>query len=394
MRCLPSGATDWTYQTDNAGATPRGLEREVLVAKDGETIRRIGFASPESGKVVVQKEVTPRAAVGRRLPRRVVLERYDLASGDKGTTVEVPYVYQFADLSPSGKSVLVAFAQRGQSYERLDVLSVAPKKHVAAWRPYGGERVPDEGDNALRRPRTFGMSNSPQSVAWAALVDDDHVLTVNTAGKLICWRMPECQAVYVFEEFGEPLALSPGRRYLAGNHFGQFRLFDTRTGKCVGDLQSPQYGSRAVRGVFRSDGRELAAIIDAGPDKMLARWDLKDGQLAEEFPVAAGGDHRFFAVLHVAARRAAGHRVSRRGAPDDRRPVPGGPERKRPSCGNTTSPGTSPSTRRTIAAGTALESRTAATSRCSLPCTTRRAAWCSKRRRVFLSISNCCCSRE
>jgi hypothetical protein len=285
---LPGGASEWSYQADAAGAMPRGVDSEVLVAKDGETIRRVGFAGTASGKIVVQKEVTPRAVAGRRPPRQVVLERYDLVSGDKGNSVEVPYVYQLADISPSGKTVIVAFAQKGNSYERLDILGLNPKKHVVGWRPYAGER---EAAGEEKRPGSFrlwGQPDSPRSVVWAALLDDEHVVTVNTAGKLVLWRLPDCQAVYVFEEFGEPLALSPARRYLAGNHHGDFRLFDALTGKCVGDLQPPQFGSRAVRGVFRDDGKELAAIIDAGPDKMLARWNLKDGQLVDEMPVPPG----------------------------------------------------------------------------------------------------------
>jgi hypothetical protein len=282
---LPESSSPWSYSIDSAGPVPRGIEREVLVAKAGESIRRVGFAGTASGKVVVQKEITPKAVTGRRPPRKVVLERFDLVSGDKGNSVEVPYVYQFADVSPSGKTVIVAFAEKGNNYQRLDVLSLAPKKHIVGWRPYAGERETTEGENRSGRFRLWGQPDSPRSVVWAALLDDDHVVTVNTAGKLVLWRLPDCQAVYVFEEFGEPLALSPGRRYLAGNHQGDFRLFDAIAGKCVGDLQAPEFGSRAVRGVFRHDGQELAAVVDAGPDKMLVRWDLKDGRKITEFAI-------------------------------------------------------------------------------------------------------------
>jgi hypothetical protein len=301
---LPNGFAQWSLQPDAGGTVPKGLEREILIAKEGERVQRMMFAAPQAGKVVVQKEVTSKAGPGRAQGRQIVIERFDTVSGSKGNTVPLPSVYQLADVSPSGNLALVAFAQESGKYDRLDVVGLSPKKHVAGWRPYASEQPKKDEDPHRRHFWQWGWSNDPKLVVWAAMVSDDHVLTINTAGKLVCWKIPECKAVYYFEDFGEPLALSPGRQQLAGGHFGEFRVFDALTGNCLGDLESPALGTKALRGGFRGDGRELAAIIDAGPDKMLVRWNLADGKIASEIPVppATIGYHSPFHFHHNGAR--------------------------------------------------------------------------------------------
>lgn len=289
-QALPSGSTPWSLTPDAVGPTPRGQDRDVLIAKSGESVRRAMFAGPAVGKVVVQKEVTPPAGPGRRPQRQVVIERYDMVSGQRGDSLPVPHVYQLADVSPSGRMAVVAFAPEGNKYDRLDILGFAPKKHIAAWRPYGGEppqQVATAGESRSRFHSLWGLPSDPRSIAWVSLLDDEHLLTLNTTGKLICWKLPECKAVYSFADFGEPMAVSAGRKYIAGGHFGEFRVFEAATGRCVGDLASPLLGSRAIRGAFRPDGKELVAVIDALTDKMLVRWDLTTGKLTQEIPLPA-----------------------------------------------------------------------------------------------------------
>jgi hypothetical protein len=310
---LPNGRVPWSVTPDAAGSPPRGQERELLVAKGGESVRRAMFASPPAGKVVLQKEITPPPGPGRRPQRQVVIERYDLVSGERGQSLEVPHVYQLADVSPSGKFAVVAFAPKANQFDRLDVLGLAPKKHIAGWRPYAGEKEKTPDTAGPRRPASlWNLPDDPRSVAWLSMIDDDHLLTVNTAGKLICWKLPECKAVYAFADFGEPLAVSAGRKYLAGGHFGEFRVFEAATGKCVGDLGPPLLGSRAIRGAFRPDGQELVAIIDAGSDKMLVRWDLATGKLKQEVPAARGRRQQLPALLGLSQWGGAGAGIPRR----------------------------------------------------------------------------------
>ena len=62
---LPNGFVQWSLRPDVGGTPPRGQEREILIAKEGERVQRMIFGAPESGKVVVQKEVTAKAGPGR-----------------------------------------------------------------------------------------------------------------------------------------------------------------------------------------------------------------------------------------------------------------------------------------------------------------------------------------
>ena len=301
---LPNGFVQWSVRPDVAGTPPRGQEREILIAKEGERVQRMIFAAPESGKVVVQKEVTAKGGPGRAQSRQIVIERYDTASGSKGNTIPLPNVYQLGDVSPSGDFAVVAFAKESGKFDRLDVVGLSPKKHICAWRPFGSEQDKKSDDPHKRHFGHWAWSNDPKLLVWASMIDDQHVLTINTAGKLVCWKIPECKAVYYFEDFGEPLAMSAGRRYLAGAHHGEFRVFDAQTGQCVGDLEAPALGTRAVRGGFRPDGGELAAVIDAGPDKMLVRWNLADGKIIQETPIPGEtvGWHAPFHFAHNGAR--------------------------------------------------------------------------------------------
>jgi hypothetical protein len=50
-------------------------------------------------------------------------------------------------------------------------------------------------------------------------------------------------------------------------------------------LEPPSLGTQPLRAAFRPDGQELTALVDAGPDKMLVRWNLATGNKTEEFPV-------------------------------------------------------------------------------------------------------------
>ena len=117
-------------------------------------------------------------------------------------------------MSPASDRALTGLVERGESYDRLDVLAVAPTDHVCGWRPYAGEA-------------------EHKSVNFARFVDGDHVVTNNEGGKLVKWKIPDCKAVYVCEGFGKVYAASPNGRYLLGVQSGAFRLFNTDTGEFV-----------------------------------------------------------------------------------------------------------------------------------------------------------------
>lgn len=309
---LPNGFQQWSGPADSGDRPAAGLDRELLIATPGEGLNAVAFASPSSKKVIVQKEVTPRAVGGRRPTPKGVIERYDIATGQKGNSLDIPTQYQLCDVSPSGNFAVLAFAFQREKYDRIDVLQISPKKHIAGWRPYANEKKKTDAElQGQPRRYTFGRAGDPSVLAWIKMVDEEHLLTVNTQGKLICWKLPECKAVYIFEDFGEPLAVSAGGKFLAGVHHGEFRMFETLTGNCVGDLETPALGLYGLRGAFRADGKELAAIIDAGTDRMLVRWNLETGKREHEFPIppsAMALEFRFFGNTYYTQRPALEYR--------------------------------------------------------------------------------------
>jgi hypothetical protein len=271
---IPNGFVDWSVAADPVGQLHKREEREVMVATAQETVRAIRFAAPDAGRVAVQKNARKASGSGRSSQAVNVIERYSLDSGRKSREVPLPTVYEMLDVSPSGDHVLVGFRQPSGHHDRLDVVSFSPLKHIAGWRPYETETTDS------RR----GHQN-PKHVKLARFLSDTQVLTVNAAGKLAVWELPECKAVYYFEDFGEPTAISPGRTNVVGVHNEQIRIFETATGECRGDLQTPATGIRIVRAAFRPDGQELAAIVEGRLDKALARWSLSSGKLEHEFPL-------------------------------------------------------------------------------------------------------------
>ena len=277
---LPNGFVQWSYSPIGGGTAspPRGIDRELLIGRDNEDLQRVIFAGKSSAKVVVQKEVRPKynAGGGRHDRGQTVVERYDLVTGAKGATVEIPSFYGLVDSSPSGAFAVVGYSDSKSQADRIDVIGLNQRKHVAGFRPYFSEK-----ENAEKKL----FSANRNQVKWVGFLDDETLLTISTGGKLICWKVPECKGLYFFEDFGDPVAASPNRKFLAGVHHGEFRIFEALTGKCVGDLETPSSGVKTVRAAFRDDGRELAAIMDSGQDRILVRWNLTTGKIDQEFPI-------------------------------------------------------------------------------------------------------------
>ena len=276
---LPNGFVQWSADPDAAPADAKKIDGEIMIAKENEALQSLMLTGGKGAKIVVQKEITPRAGTsgGKRDQKRVIIERIDLVTGAHSPPIDIPHFYRTVDVSPSGNFAVAGFSERKTNVDRIDVIGLMPKKHIAGFKPYAGE--PEDKDvPKYDQEKRFQLK-------WVGLIDDEHVLTINGLGKLVVWKVPDCKAVYYFENFGDPLAVSPNRKYLAGVHDGQFRIFDSRTGKCLGDLESPSCGVKPLRAAIRGDGRELVAIINAGEDRMLVRWNLLTGKIDQEFPI-------------------------------------------------------------------------------------------------------------
>ena len=152
-------------------------------------------------------------------------------------------------------------------------MSFEPKKHVAAWRPYDGENSKDAKHKAIKE------------VTWGSLLTEDLVGTVNANGKFIAWKLPGCEAAYIIENFGRPVAVSPKGKYLVAAKNSKLYVFETATGACKGELESPSVNVNSIRAAFHPRGKHLAALVKGRLDRACVMWDLTTGKIERQFPV-------------------------------------------------------------------------------------------------------------
>lgn len=257
----------WSVSPDPAAKGTTSLSRRTLSLRSAANEpQRILFADPSAAKVAIVclpggfNAFDPNQNEGK--PREV--HRYDLIAGKLIGRTELPGVTDPIALSPDGARVLmVDIKERG----RVDVFDMVTDKHIAGWRPYGKEPADDKG------------------IVWAGFLKADQVLTVNKAGTLILWSLPDCKAVYVMERAceGAP-ALSPGRKVLAAYVGGTVRLLDPATGATKGEGASPASaagGRTDIKALaFSADGATLVALVNAD---QLVRWDFTSGKVTADF---------------------------------------------------------------------------------------------------------------
>src|SRR5262249_11137424 len=144
----------------------------------------------------------------------------DLNRGVYTKQFSVPTVSSVIGLNPDGKSILVRDADR---QEHLELISVADQRPLLSWRPY--EKEPAEA----------------RAVVWAGFADPQHVLTINSAGTLILWGVPECRVNFTLPNAfkGVPV-LGHGRRTLVGLGPEGLRFLEPSTFKWQGIAALPQ----------------------------------------------------------------------------------------------------------------------------------------------------------
>lgn len=278
QKTLPEQPVKWAYQPRGGEAGYTGTAKSILVAAAGENIRGARFAGPGLGQVVLHRE--SRSTAEGRPESKFQVERLDLATGDKTSAMPIPEPYALCDASPSGNLAAIAFTETDRKVTRVDVVALSPKKHILGLRPYT-----EDASNADTRIRARSSDNAGEA-RTIALLNDERLLTLNPKGKLVVWDVATGGAVYYYEKFGRLLAFSSDREHFVAVHKGNFRMFKATTGEVVGSLETPFNGTYCRGAAFRADGAELCAVMDAGHDKIVVRWNLTTGQVEQEFPIS------------------------------------------------------------------------------------------------------------
>ncbi len=264
-RVVAPGAGAWKASADPAGAGKALAKKTTLQGKAGD-LARISFAGPEAGQAVVFSTIGTNAASAQK---QIHIDRYDLvgakfvngmdlfkAEPQQGQQLQID-----ADVSPDGAFVAVREPHDGK---RVDVWSMADNKHVVGWLPYD-----KEGDPLVR---------------WVGFLDAKHVLTLNGAGKLVLWDLPDCKAVWSLDGCKQRPVLSAGRKYLAAFTSASIDLFDA-AGEGQGSFQGQDFAN-VWASAFKPDGKEFAAVVQKTEGgTALVRWDAASGAALGEFPI-------------------------------------------------------------------------------------------------------------
>ncbi len=265
----PAGAVPWTATADPAPAAKGPLAARPVPLRDGEP-QQLLFSQPDAGLAIVLAATRIEGQVDRQQLRA---DRYDLTSGQHlggldlfvadlpvTRTVTIP-----ADAAPDGVLVAVREPKDGR---RIDLWSLAEKKHVAGWLPYEKEADP--------------------RVSWVGFADARHLLTLNAAGKLTLWDVPECRAIYTVPVGRTAPAFSPGRKYVAVATATGLDVLVAATGARAGQFADATGAALAM--AYRQDGREVAALMRGpGTEQTVRRWDATTGASTAEFPTFASG---------------------------------------------------------------------------------------------------------
>lgn len=258
----PNGAVAWQVQADPAPAVPAANAFIPVRSKPADVLQ-IAFARTEAAIV---SKAAPNAL---SISKNIQADRYELNTGKHlGTcnlySAAVPenrfgspaQLTVRAELSPDGTRLAVS---KSAGEPRLDIWDLTEGKHLVGWMPCAGGKV-----------------------EWFAFVAEDRLLTSDGSGKIILWKVPDCQAVYVAQGYRGRAQLSPGRQYLAACSGTGIDLLDSATGERRGTLAALNEPVTEMKAAaFSRDGKEFAALVPASNGVTTARWNLGDGSLRD-----------------------------------------------------------------------------------------------------------------
>ena len=167
-------------------------------------------------------------------------------------------------LQESGQFARVEYSPDGKLLAATGDSGVVKLWDVGTW---------TERDELPRTREIWELAFSPDS-QWLATFANNGVARI--------WSVATGEIAHVFpgfEPYGAGMTFSPDSRSLAvGGKGGRIRIFDVKTGDPVRKMHSPEKGVAALG--FSSDGSLLAA--GGWPTGLITLWDTKTGKLVGE----------------------------------------------------------------------------------------------------------------
>ncbi|HUE70023.1 MAG TPA: SHD1 domain-containing protein [Pirellulaceae bacterium] len=213
-----------------------------------------------------QALVTFLARAGRDSAKRMV--RLDLVGGRMLETFFLPHDTLPVSADADGQ-VLVGHTEFGSGIGgRVDYFAIAggEAKLIASWRPY--REVLSKGSG--------NWAKEYRMVQHAAVIDKDHLLTMDPDRRVTVWKAAEAKAIYtVAMARGTQPALSGGGKYLAiAAPDKTVYVLEALTGKPLAKMDG--YGIPEPKLSFRPDGKQLASVRHSTAQV----WDVTTGKHA------------------------------------------------------------------------------------------------------------------
>uniref|UniRef100_A0A7C2JY06 WD40 repeat domain-containing protein n=1 Tax=Schlesneria paludicola TaxID=360056 RepID=A0A7C2JY06_9PLAN len=279
-------AASWNFPAITAATVPAVVEEALPLKTGSGTLRQLSLAVQDQPRAFLRfaqgedstalpPQTTFRVDSQGRLqsrsrPRPVKaktnwIDVYDLAAKQFLAKIDLPFSGDLVGCSPDGRRLLV---QPHDAQGRLDVFDVADGRPVVGFRPYQSQ--PEERDWEL---------------SAAAMLDADHVATLNDDDLFVVWELPACRSVYAVDQ-ALTFSVSPGGGQIAVATDTGVDLRDALTGTALGFV--PFKGS--IRGlVFHPQGDRLAVLLSDQGGAYIYTVDLKDGQIGNEIPSPVTG---------------------------------------------------------------------------------------------------------
>ena len=211
------------------------------------------------------------------------IERLDLASGQNNGVRDFDPLSNPIAISPSGNRLIGrAHGFFPGTKNRVDLwdTKTAEPKHLISFEPYIADGP---------------ASKANADVAWAALVDDEHLLTLNPAGSLILWKAATATAVWRMTVAGSTIpAISPGGNQIAVMTSDGAVVISPIDGKVLCQVD----GARSVSSLaFTPDGKRVVGSTGT----IVCFWDFEKGEMTADIgvPIGTGGEPLAVSGSHI-----------------------------------------------------------------------------------------------
>lgn len=267
---------------------------ESPVAIDGaySCVRDVLFSRADSGVAVVA--IAPAGSVsGQWDPLSDAdfkLQRLDLAAGKSSSPLRLPILSKLLAISPDASLAVIASDAGDRAFHkpmaRLDVVSSLTGKSAASFVPYldvAAPGAPGSGRSGVNPAVVSGegVALDPaekvaaQTVVWAAMTDNDGVITLSGGHLLVRWSITARRAIWMRANVIGPIVVSPGGRQIVAREGNSLLLIDVKTGDSIGSLAPEALAGAEVKSAdFSDDGTFYFAATTNG----LFRWDVTTGQ--------------------------------------------------------------------------------------------------------------------